>query len=107
MPIEVQCGQCARRYRVSEQFAGKRVCCKACRGVIVLPASPAEDDPFAHVDYDQSPPTIPYSPAIASNRRTDIAKLAIAASVGALGVLIGLAIPWHFNSRRFRPPVVL
>ena len=38
MPIDLQCGQCQKRYRVDDQLAGKKVKCKACGFVMSVPA---------------------------------------------------------------------
>lgn len=36
--IEFTCSKCARSYRVSDEYAGKRVRCKSCNGVNAIPA---------------------------------------------------------------------
>ena len=37
MPIDLQCGQCRKRYRVGDALAGKKVKCKACGFVMSVP----------------------------------------------------------------------
>ena len=39
MPIEIQCQQCNARFRVGDQYAGKRVKCAKCRATIVVEAA--------------------------------------------------------------------
>jgi hypothetical protein len=58
MPIDIQCGRCRKRYRVGEQLIGKKVKCKGCGSLIVVPSVSAgvppslplpvgdESDPF-------------------------------------------------------------
>lgn len=40
--IKFTCSQCAQSYRVSDEYAGKRVRCKACNNVNTIPASKIE-----------------------------------------------------------------
>lgn len=54
MPIEIQCQQCNARFRVGDQYVGKRVKCAKCRATI--PVEPAE--PLA-VDAVEIAPTMP------------------------------------------------
>lgn len=42
MRIDVQCSQCQKRFRISEKFAGKRVKCPKCGGVIPVPEEPSQ-----------------------------------------------------------------
>ena len=37
MPIEAKCSGCNRRVRVAEKYAGKKIKCPACKGIILLP----------------------------------------------------------------------
>lgn len=39
MSLEVQCGQCAKRFAAAERLAGKQVRCPGCGGVIAVPAA--------------------------------------------------------------------
>lgn len=43
MPLEIKCESCAKRYRVDEGFAGKRVKCRDCGAVISVPADTEPD----------------------------------------------------------------
>jgi predicted Zn finger-like uncharacterized protein len=38
VPIEIQCQQCNAKFRVGDQYAGKRVKCAKCRATIVVEA---------------------------------------------------------------------
>lgn len=40
--IEFDCSKCGRRYRVSDQYAGKRVRCRQCTTINLIPASEPE-----------------------------------------------------------------
>src|SRR5438045_7438203 len=50
MAIELQCGECGKRYRIGENLAGKKAKCKNCGNLMVVPQraapSEAEADPF-------------------------------------------------------------
>ena len=39
--IKFTCSSCAQSYRVSDEYAGKRVRCKSCKNVNTIPAVPA------------------------------------------------------------------
>ena len=57
MAIQFQCG-CGKSYTVAESFAGKRVKCKACAAVVVVPAQLAAAADFEFVN----------EPAVAANK---------------------------------------
>lgn len=40
--IKFSCTQCGNNYRVSDEYAGKRVKCKSCATVNVIPAAETE-----------------------------------------------------------------
>ena len=54
MPIEIQCRECSRKFRVAEKYAGKRVKCPKCQGLIEIPAAvePASPTP---VEQEKAP----------------------------------------------------
>ena len=43
MPIQVVCPNCKKRFSVSEKYAGQKGPCPSCKGVIEIPAAPAEE----------------------------------------------------------------
>lgn len=46
MSIEIQCPSCSTRYRVGEDKAGKRMRCKQCQEVIIVPDTGSKDEMF-------------------------------------------------------------
>lgn len=42
MSLNVSCPQCGKQYRVPDSVAGRRACCKACGGVMTIPAANAD-----------------------------------------------------------------
>lgn len=52
MTIEVKCPGCQQEYKLSDSLAGKKAKCKACGGVIQIPANDLDD----LVDFDEPPP---------------------------------------------------
>ncbi len=51
MPISASCPQCGKTYQVKDDFAGKKFRCKACQGVVSVPASQAASgDPWDQLD---------------------------------------------------------
>ena len=72
MSIDVKCGGCGKRYRVEDQFVGKRVRCVACRGVTVVPQPiqevPDEADFDALVEMESTAPVDESVPAPAPRR---------------------------------------
>lgn len=51
MPISADCPQCGKTYRVKDDFAGKKFRCKACQGVVTVPAAAAPSgDPWDNLD---------------------------------------------------------
>ncbi len=61
MLTTVQCGQCAKRYKVESSLAGKKLKCKACGGIIVIPVALDLEAPA-----DDLLPPMPTAPARAS-----------------------------------------
>ncbi len=62
MPIELNCPECGKSYKLQDALAGKKVRCKACSAVMVVPQTEGLDD-FADLvdvddveDYDSPPP---------------------------------------------------
>jgi len=53
MPIQFQCENCGRRYQVEERFAGKRVVCKSCEHLILIPNLDEEVPSFQSVAADE------------------------------------------------------
>ena len=64
MPIDVSCGDCQKRYRLADQMAGKKAKCKACGGIIHVPADDAA--PVAPVPKSRSSQTSSQSSARSS-----------------------------------------
>lgn len=73
MTIRVNCPDCGQEYRLSDSLAGKKAKCKACGGVVAIPAS-ADDQledfdepiPAKPVAKKPSPPPVPSRPAASS-----------------------------------------
>ena len=55
MSIEFDCESCGKHYKVADAMAGKCAKCKACGGVIQVPAL-VEDPPLAMEDDAPVPP---------------------------------------------------
>jgi predicted Zn finger-like uncharacterized protein len=49
MAISVRCDDCAARFAVKDNLAGKLIRCPDCKAKIVVPSGPAEDDPESTV----------------------------------------------------------
>ena len=47
MAIEIACEQCGFQYRLKDELAGRKVKCKECQAVFVVPARPAPPTPAA------------------------------------------------------------
>lgn len=43
--IKFDCSSCAQSYRVKDEYAGKRVKCKACGTVNTIPSAPQDEAP--------------------------------------------------------------
>lgn len=55
MPIQVDCQQCGKEYRVADTAAGKKFRCKSCESIVEVPAaksSPGQKDPWDDLDLD-------------------------------------------------------
>lgn len=52
MPISADCPQCGKTYQVKDDFAGKKFRCKACEGVVSVPAAGggSSGDPWDDLD---------------------------------------------------------
>lgn len=80
MPLEVQCEQCQKRYRVNESLAGRKVRCKWCGSAMRVPDPPASASSFDEVpqgalreeEEDEvvavAPPPLPSPPPTAAPR---------------------------------------
>jgi hypothetical protein len=44
--ISLQCAHCSKNYRVPEKYAGKKIRCPQCTGIIPVPAPEPEDSPL-------------------------------------------------------------
>ncbi len=53
MVIDVQCEACRKRYRVKDNLAGRRIKCKQCEAVMVVPDPMSADDEWG--DYEDEP----------------------------------------------------
>jgi DNA-directed RNA polymerase subunit RPC12/RpoP len=64
MSISVDCINCRRKFRVDQSWAGKRVRCKACGNVMVVPELPPVEMEFDEFDFeDVSSEQAVYQPA--------------------------------------------
>jgi hypothetical protein len=55
MPIQVDCQQCGKEYRVADTAAGKKFRCKSCEGIVKVPAAESPQvpkDPWDDLDLD-------------------------------------------------------
>ena len=75
MPIPVTC-RCGKKYQAPEQFAGKKIRCKACDASIAVPATDEEDvvDVGAFEEDDEFEDDLPTRPAPPKMRRPAKAK---------------------------------
>lgn len=48
--IQFKCSQCARKYQVKDEYAGKRVKCKACETINTIPAAKPVEKPVGGDD---------------------------------------------------------
>src|SRR4051812_41396502 len=46
--MKIQCEQCGKSYKVGDQLAGRRVKCKACSALIVVPAAVGGEEEEAY-----------------------------------------------------------
>jgi DNA-directed RNA polymerase subunit RPC12/RpoP len=69
MSIEFDCAACGKHYKVADAMAGKRAKCKACGGVIQVPAldsGPVEVEPGEAEDASSPPPPPVKPPPVAA-----------------------------------------
>ncbi len=67
--IHLSCSSCQKKYAVADQHAGRKMRCKQCSGVIVIPAAPPTDPDmtppyFAPSEADETPPLTSSPPAL-------------------------------------------
>lgn len=58
MPISVVCEDCDKKYNVKDELAGKKIRCKDCQSILIVPAL-EDDDPFAGVDLKSTGKSLP------------------------------------------------
>jgi hypothetical protein len=107
MPIEFDCPQCARHYRVAETFAGKRIRCKQCQAVLDVPQAagasmaeaPAEQPmrPASRVQPGmprQQPASVAAPFGTVTEDRSGPRKVNFVFLAGAVLLLFGFMTPW-------------
>jgi hypothetical protein len=117
MPISADCPRCGKTYQVKDDFAGKKFRCKACQGVVTVPAAGegggGEKDPWDDLDLGSFQSGDPYAdaeseaPAEAPRRRTKGKKKSKSQSGGmpatimtAIGCEAVLILFYLFNTIR-------
>jgi MoxR-like ATPase len=55
MPISFECERCHRRYQVDDGLAGRRVKCKQCENVILIPGPTGDDTVFEEIRFTDTP----------------------------------------------------
>jgi hypothetical protein len=125
MPIDAHCPACQAEYNLVDQLAGKRVVCKGCHEAFLVPL-PGQDGPRpADGVQTTAPPPVPLPPVLArpipplsrpvqrsepagrGSARTDRGASGgrLGGGVGAIGLLLFLAIQGIFHFARHDMPI--
>lgn len=98
MAINASCPQCGKTYQVKDDFAGKKFRCKACEGVVSVPAAKAASgDPWDNLDLDSFQDHDPYGdggtePPVAPRRRSSGGKKKTRSRSGGMPVTVIVAL---------------